>query len=489
MTTRYAIGLDYGTSATKVLAVDVDGHTIGAEQVPTVSVAIDGRSFHEPTQVWDSVAGCIRRLVSAVQPAQPVALGVAGVGEEGVPVDKTGAPLAPALVWHDTCTEGDLSTILARFDAQYLYDVTGLPPAPHFTLAKWLWLMRHDPQILRRASTWLSTPDYIAFRLTGSRSMAETEACRTMAYDIRRRSWRPDLLRELGLPTDFLPAIGIGSQTSGVCERASRETGLPEGLPVLSAGHDHIVAAAAVGGTKPGRLVDSCGSAEALVLPLASPRLGPDGLRARVEIGRYVIDGLFYASLAVPAGRLMAWAHQLLTPWPEEDARNAPPGSNGTSVDIDTASLHTSITGLRPATSRGEVARAFVEGLTREYACALKRLTAAVGQKQPHEVIVVGGLSRSELWLEVKSAMTGQRLLIPPEADATAAGAALLAGDSIGFTRLTDHVDRALKCGRQVTPDQGAAREYQRLALGTHPTPSPADNQTASVYPAHARSA
>jgi len=449
---EYVIGVDFGTSATKVVALDRSGESLIEIQRPTSATLIDGREYHEPQRVWKTVAELLRELRAALRGGEPVGLGVAGVGEEGVLIDDDGTPLGPALAWYDRSTEQQCEVVAAVLDPRRLHQQTGLPLRYQFSLCKWLWHEQREPGILARASAWLSIPDYLAFCLCGERGCAESEACRTMAYDIHERRWDPEILGALGLPSGFLPPVRLTNQVTRVTSEASVATALPGGLPVVVGGHDHIVGALGVGGCKPGRVVDSCGSAETIVWPVEEVTVGAQAYEHEVEVGRYGWGDLYYASIAIYSGRFLAWAKELLGSWSEEEMRRVPVGARGVEVRIDWRSMEARIAGLGLQTGAAEIGRAMVEGLNHEFREALERVQTALDIPEPSEIVVVGGLSRSDLWLETKSAVLGRRLLVPRDAEATARGAALLAADAVGFGDVNEIVAHSGAKDRVIEP-------------------------------------
>src|SRR5688500_20314511 len=97
-------------------------------------------------------------------------------------------------------------------------------------------------------------------------------ASRTLALDLQRLRWAEELLEEVGVSPDlFAPLRGGGSFLGPVTPEAASATGLTESAGVAAGGHDHVSGALTVGITQKGTMLNSLGTAEAIVLPLERP--------------------------------------------------------------------------------------------------------------------------------------------------------------------------------------------------------------------------
>ena len=189
-----------------------------------------------------------------------------------------------------------------------LHRVTGLCADPTFSLPKLMWLKRHLPEAFAAARRWLNVGDYLAWRLCGEVATDYSLASRTLLLDLERRVWAPALLDASEIPIALLPPIlASGTNLGPLLPEAATATGLPADCIVGVGGHDHVCGLIAAGADRPGVLLDSLGTAEALSLvssaPLTDPALGWDGFNQGViDVGRplyYVFGGLPTAAASV----------------------------------------------------------------------------------------------------------------------------------------------------------------------------------------------
>ena len=158
------------------------------------------------------------------------------------------------LPWFDTSAAPQAARLIEQAGARLLFLRTGLRHSFKAPLAKILWL-RDQGQSITPDHLWLSTPDFIAYRLTGQYQTDHSLATRTGAFLIESRDWDRGLLNSLGLSTEiFPPARPAGEPAGGLLPDLLPH--LPAGIPVAVCGHDHICAAFAAGVLQPGQVFE-----------------------------------------------------------------------------------------------------------------------------------------------------------------------------------------------------------------------------------------
>jgi sugar (pentulose or hexulose) kinase len=224
------IGIDLGTSLTKVGAFTSSGEVVSLHTAPT-PITWDGpeQAHHDPLGLWEVVCELFRQVMLEIDPKCLACVGISSFGEAGVLVANDGQPQTSILAWFDMCPIG----LLEGLDLQALRRKTGLLADHTYSLSKILW---HAKQLELSGLTWLSTADWIAYKLTGVMQMGVTQASRTLLFDLQSQTWLTDVLRDCGLPVNVLAPIRLpGEQIGTVTDMASSQTGLPVGLPVMEA--------------------------------------------------------------------------------------------------------------------------------------------------------------------------------------------------------------------------------------------------------------
>jgi len=402
------------------------------------------------------------------------------MGESAVPVDGEGRALGPAVAWFDRRTLGEADRLQRAIGRDRLFATSGLSLDPTFGLCKLLWFKRTDPAGYGRTLRWLNIADYMAFRLSGVAATDYSLASRTLALDLHRGCWNDALIAEVGLdPGLFAPLRASGTALGPVTRAAAAATGLPGGAVVGVGGHDHICGAFAAGATTPGMLLDSLGTAEAILLATARPSADPAVISQGFSQGALAIDrpcfyllGGIYAS-----GACIEWFRGVLAGGADHatliaEAQAAPPGSGGACFLPHlrmSASPHPddrargAFVGLTAETTRGSLFRAVLEGLAFEARAALDGMIEVPEAAAPRRIRAIGGNLRNRLLLAIKAAAYGRPIELAPITESSALGAALFGGLAAGLYRDADDAVAAVAgaaAGETIEPDAAMAERY-----------------------------
>ncbi len=235
-------------------------------------------------------------------------------------MDRHGRALRPIIAWFDARASGYARRWEETVGAARVYAVAGQTLDGLFGANKIMWVRDHEPEVWARTAAWLSTEDWLLWRLTGEVATDYSMAARTMLFDRDRGEWSAELLAAADLDGRLMPPVlPSGSVLAGLSAEAAAATGLPAGTPVVMGGHDHLCAAFVARG---GRQIpiDSTGTAEALVTPAASPPPGDPGLAAHVNCYRDVEPGrVALLSSVAFAGGLVDWLRRQVFRIGEDD--------------------------------------------------------------------------------------------------------------------------------------------------------------------------
>src|SRR5690349_18195288 len=102
---QHLLTIDLGTSGPKVALFSAAGALTGAEFEPVgLSLLPGGGAEQSPAEWWTAIVAAARRLVGKHprEAAAVVGVGCTAQWSGTVPVDGSGAPLGPAIIWMDT---------------------------------------------------------------------------------------------------------------------------------------------------------------------------------------------------------------------------------------------------------------------------------------------------------------------------------------------------------------------------------------------------
>jgi len=300
-----SLGADVGSTNLKVVLVRLEA--------PAAVRTVAGASCATPRSGSALVTEVLRLVTEVVsRGGMPACVGVASMAETGVPLDAADRPLGDLVRWDGRRPGSAVARLEASIGAAELFAATGVRPSAKVPLAVWLHLQEADPRRWAGLSRWAGAGDLVVHALTGRLATDHTLAGRTMAYRLPGTGGLPhhfdaELLALAGLRPEQLPDVVPPGEVAGHV-RAPAPAGLPIGIPVVAAGHDHAVGAWAAGVRRPGQVADSVGTAEAVLRVLDVPP-PPEAVRtAGMSLVRTVSgqhDALVAGSPS--AGAMLPW--------------------------------------------------------------------------------------------------------------------------------------------------------------------------------------
>lgn len=441
------VGIDAGTSRVRALVFSTAGELISqGNATPPAQHPLPDWTEYEADALWAATVAALRQaLTSLDKPQRIVGIGVASIGESGVPLDAHGQPTYPVIAWFDHRSERQSLELETNIGSDSLFNTTGLTPDPMFSLCKLLWLKENEPDAFARTKRWLNIADYLSWRLCNEMATDFSLASRTLALDIGSRSWSDTLIQEVGLPSDlFAPLSASGTPLGPVSRAAAAETGLPERCTVAVGGHDHILGAMAAGAWQPGTLLDSLGTAEAILMTLPQPLRDADLLVRGYSQGAMQVDRpLNYIVGAITtSGACIEWFRKLFAnEIPHEqlinEGRQVPAGSNGvgflphmrtTSPPFGRTVARGAFHGLTPENHRADLYRAVLEGLAYDAANIVEDMNQTQGIPFIDHIRAIGGNSLNPLLMQIKADAFQRTVTAVNLTEATSLGAALLGG-------------------------------------------------------------
>ena len=488
------VGIDVGTSAVKVLAVDEKGRTVAETTAPLqLSMPQPGWAEQDPEAWWLATCDCLRRLVASGLDASSIgALGLSGQMHSSVFLDASENVIRPALLWCDTRTTRQCRTVTELLGEQNLKAWVQNPMLEGFTLPKLLWLRDNEPEAFARCAKVVMPKDYVRLQLTSLLATEPSDASGTLMYDSVRGRFSPNLLDAVDLNKSLLPDL-LPSQAvaGGVTAEAARLTGLLQGTPVVAGGADNACGALGVGVIDAGEAVASWGTSGTVLAPVAAPHVDP-GLR--VHTFCHVVPGSWYLmGVVLSAGAAWEWFKRELVrdlhpsvadARLNEEAASVEPGSAGLSflpylqgerTPHRDAAARGSFVGVTLAHTRAHMSRAVLEGICFALCDSLDILRELAPPIR--SLLVTGGGAKSAFVRQLQADVYNAPLVCVHQEQGPALGAALLASVGAGAYEDVPSACRSMverRPGEQ--PDPGtrakysqAQRRFRELYLGTAP--------------------
>ena len=434
------LGLDIGTTAVKALALDDQGRILAeAERQYPYATPQPGWVEQDAEDWWRLAGECVREVVDRV--GRVTALALSTQGDTMVPLDGAGRPLAPAITWMDNRALPQAARLAA--EADLWFGLTGGMPAPYAAATSLLWWRDERPEVFAQARRFALVADFIVGRLTGRPLLDAPNASRTLAYDIHRRQWAPELLARLAITEDRLAETAESGTVVGPVEPdVAADWGLSPETQVILGGHDQTCAAVGCGVIRPGALMLSCGTAWVVLAATAEPLF--DDARSLQGYCHAVPGG--YAVLGAHAGgNLLRWFRDTFSGDRDYDAITAEaeaalaagrppllflPHFYGSSGPLPCPEAKGVWAGLTLQHTRGDMALALLNGVAVQTALAVANLARQGAASD--DIRMIGGGARSRFWAQLVANATQVPIRLPEVREAAAYGAALIAATATG---------------------------------------------------------
>jgi len=459
---RALVALDLGTSAVKAGLLGLDGRLRGFARVP-YALLLDGapgRAEQEPDEWWSALVravGLARAEAAAAGPLEALALCVVGQGPTLVATGPDGRALAPAVTWLDRRAAAETAAASAAIGRQGW--VVGL-------LGRARLLAALRPEAVASAAWLLAAWDHVALRLTGVAAASLQEPGEAIT---------PDEARAAGLDGRIAPpAVRSGGVVGGLLAGPAAELGLPAGLPVAAGANDAIATFLGAGLTRPGQAIDTGGTSGGFGLYVSGRAAAPP-----LWTGPAPLPGLHYVGGAMAGtGKALDWlvadalGGAASLPDLLAEAASVPPGAGGLLFlpylagerwPLHDPTARGAFVGLTLRHGRANLVRAVLEAA----AFALRHVASpAVAAGLPFEELrVTGRTAASRAWNQLKADVVGVEVAVPRVAEASVAGAAILAAIAAGVVgSAREGIEALVGVAERLSPDPAARPVYDALA-------------------------
>lgn len=432
------LGLDLGTGSVKALLLDEEGGVCGEGSASCrVGAPSPGWAEADPWDWWTAAMEAVRTAIGS-RSGEIQAIGLSGQMHGVVLTDNAGHPVRPAITWADTRSREQLGAY-GRLDAG-LRGRLGNPPCVGMAGPTLLWLRDNEPESYRSARWALQPKDWLRLQLTGEVASEPSDASATLLYDVESDGWAYDVVETLGLRAELLASLTGSARVAGqLNHEAAKHLGVPAGTPVAAGAGD--TAAAILGsGLRLGSVQLTVGTGGQIVALRDTPVPDPE---ESVHLYRAATDHNWYSMAAVQnAGLALEWMRRVIgTSWSEvyDEAFSVPPGADGVTFlpyltgertphfDPDARGVWS---GMSLNHERGHLMRAALEGVAFALRQALNALEKT-GVRAP-ELLLGGGGTSYPLWRQLLANVLQRPLLVLPDANVSATGAALLSGLAVG---------------------------------------------------------
>ncbi len=469
MPTGCFIGIDQGSSATKGVVVSTGGQILFQTRKELPPPFRDGiRVEHNAEDILQSASTVLNESVQAVRGSGVPVLGI-GISSQRSSClawsESTGAPLTPVISWRDTRGADLVQSI--RDQGPSILRKSGLPLTSYYSASKLRWIRDNVAAAQQQDAVFGTLSSFLVRRLTGSAGdiIDHTNAARMQLMNIRTLAWDEELLGLFGLSGIRLPAIVPSAHAFG-------NALTPGNVPLLACIGDQQAAMIGLAVLEKGDAGINLGTGGFLMVNTGTGLVPAEGLMASVHYSdenerHYLLEGSVNA-----AGDALEWMRINLglfreykevddLCWKAATDTVAFIGLNGTGAPHWETRISSAFHGLGPESTSADMVRAVVEGIV----FFIKSIDEEIRKNgiEPGDFVLAGGLSSLTYLGQILADILQRDMRISAGQEASALGAAFLAGMQNG-TWKADDIRRMAGRGEPVKGEAnpGLERRYRK---------------------------
>ncbi|MDR2761239.1 MAG: hypothetical protein LBB88_01405 [Planctomycetaceae bacterium] len=485
----YLMGIDVGTTGVNAMIFDVDGKSLGGSycEYPSIYPAehwVEQDAELVLTKVYETCREALRetgidsRLIRAVS----VASHRASFGL----LDSGGELLNNRfIIWQDNRGVSELGFIGSKIPPSELYETTGMPLTPTYTLSNLVWYKNNQPEFWSRVERVVFPADYILYKFGGELRTEVTNACCSGMMDIRKLDWFDRVFELFGFSRSlFSSFVEPGTVVGGVSAEAARRSGLSEGTLLVAATGDQQCAAIGAGVIEANRASLTLGTAGLLVVGTRKVELNKSpGLMVPSSgiVGLYELEGI-----QLGAAACYRWIRDIVAlPEKAESERmgvspfilmeellgQSKSGSrglmflpflSGAGYPLWDAMAQGAFVGLRFVHSRSDMIRAVIEGVTMESFDMYQGMRQS--DVEIDSLTVTGGATLSPIWRQTIADIFGLEINPLQVPNATLVAASIFAGVGAGIYKdVRDGVSKTVRYAEPIRPIQENVKLFRNI--------------------------
>jgi gluconokinase len=477
----YAIGIDIGTTSTKVVLFDEKGAAVAhhAKSYPLLA-EVPGAAEQNPDEIYEAVVYSLRETVrKSGDLAEKIGfISFSTAMHSLIAVDEDGTPLTNSITWADTRSEPYAFSAKSSPDSIDLYKRTGVPLHPMTPLFKLQWLKNERPEIFRKASKFVGIKDYILYRWFDEWATDYASAAAMGLWNMNTLSWDEEALLMADVTPDQLPTI---KPTTFYWDKLSdviaKESGLDSSVKVVIGATDGPLSNLGVGAISPGDVAVTIGTSGAIRTTSKTPVLDAEGRTFCYPLteNHWVSGGPVNNG-----GIAFQWINDLFKDEELEDsydelskrAEAALPGSEGLvflphltgeRAPLWDAQAKGSFIGLTLRHKKDHMVRALLEGTIFNLFQVYSLVNEQAEEQAEVKIFATGGFTNSSLWKQILADVFQREVSIPEHTESSCLGAVQLGRFAIGETEALQEVSEETKQYGRVLPNAEHKEVYEEL--------------------------
>lgn len=489
MEKEFVMAVDSGTQSVRAIVYDMEGNEVAKAQAPHEPYFSlkPGWAEQRPEDYWEKFCKVTNEVTKSknFDPKKLSGLGITTQRSNIIPVDKNGTPLRNSIIWLDQRYTENPPPVNTKI--KLLFGLMGKSKFINFIQknSRFTWIYTYEPDIYKKTHKFCQVTSWFVKKLTDKFRDSCAMYVGYWPLEYKKFDWYKidEIMGLFNLTRDHLPDIYKPHEILGqVTKKASQETGLPEGLPVIVGAGDKQSESLGSGAITPD--IGNISFGTATTLEIVTKKYLEDGKSRYFTWCSAMPDAWNLECFIYRGFWMVRWYTQQMgqreaieakkrNVAPEvifdEVIKDIPPGSLGLMLQPYWTPLPSlefgkgSIIGFGSAHTRAHIYRAILEGIGYE----LRRLGELAQDKTKvplKEIRVGGGGSKSDMAVQIAADIFNLPTKRMKTYETCALGAAIDAAVGTGmFADFDEAVGAMVKTGDEFTPDKKSHEIYDEL--------------------------
>lgn len=488
MAKNILIGVDIGSTTVKAVFINSDTNkivTTQTEEIVFVKAEDPEWIEQDANDWWEYTKKLLNRGLEAgkINPKDVAGICFGGWTVMAFMVDEAGNPLNHAVHYGDMRHMDEVEELNEKI-GKICVEKNGNYMGMYNGTAKQLWWKNKRPEIYKKAKYFSTEVTWINWKLTGVWGWSRTEAGFYSQYNTHTRQWDKEILEKAGFPESMFPPLYDAWEKVGeVTAEAAKETGLAAGTSVFAGTDDASPVAITTGSIKDGQCYLSIGSGGNMVANTAAVISHPTcilyphcipGLNMIVTVLSSM--GVSYKWMRNNFAQAEIAVSQLTGDDPyvymDKAASLSKPGSGGIIflpymegdyTPNNDVNARAAFIGIGSYNTKNDMLRSVMEGTAMSVWSNIKLIEGFGGKL--NEINITGGPTKSKVWLQIISDVTGCTISLPEELEGAPFGNAIVAGVGCGvYKSYEEAVEKTVSIRRNVfVPNKENHKLYQEI--------------------------
>ena len=466
------IGIDLGTSAVKLLAMDEHGaiQKVVSREYP-LYFPHPGWSEQNPKDWYEQTMEGLKELTAGVDPSQIAGIGVGGQMHGLVALDSADEVVRPAILWNDGRTKKQTDYLNEVIGKKQLSEYTANIAFAGFTAPKILWMKENEPENFKKTAKIMLPKDYIAYKLSGTFCTDYSDASGMLLLDVKNKCWSEQMMAVCGIRREQLPDLYESFEVVGTLKpETAAELGLSTDVKIVAGAGDNAAAAVGTGTVGEGRCNISLGTSGTIFISSNQFRLDANNALHSFDHadGYYHLMGCMLSAASCNKW----WMEEILkTQDFETEQRGIKKlgennvfflpylmGERSPHNDPDARAI---FVGMSMDTTREDMTQAVMEGVIfglRDSLEVAKKLGITIDRTK-----ICGGGAKSPLWKTMTANIMNLEVDVIETEEGPGYGGAILAAVGCGeFPDVETAANRLVKVVDTVKPEAALVERYEK---------------------------